>query len=85
MAPLLIGVARDHGARVEPSTPLHSVFERYKPFANWDERKSRITVVFPELDLATAVNAGDYRSGNWYRWMLEAMPKYIIPAATMPR
>jgi CubicO group peptidase (beta-lactamase class C family) len=41
---ILIGVARDHGAKVEPSTPLSSVFARYKPFANWDDRKARITV-----------------------------------------
>jgi hypothetical protein len=41
---ILIGVARDHGGKVEPSTPLYSVFSGYKSFANWDDRKARITV-----------------------------------------
>src|ERR1700751_2131452 len=41
---ILIGVARDHGGKVEPSTPLYSVFSGYKSFVNWDDRKARITV-----------------------------------------
>jgi CubicO group peptidase (beta-lactamase class C family) len=45
----------------------------------------QLVMVLPELDLVVAVNAGDYRSGNWYRWMLQILPKYIIPAATTPR
>jgi CubicO group peptidase (beta-lactamase class C family) len=45
----------------------------------------QLVMVLPELDLVVAVSAGDYRSGNWYRWMLEILPKYIIPAATTPR
>ncbi|HKF19950.1 MAG TPA: serine hydrolase [Candidatus Angelobacter sp.] len=45
----------------------------------------QMVMVLPELDLVVAVSAGDYRSGNWYRWMLEILPKYIIPAATTAR
>jgi CubicO group peptidase (beta-lactamase class C family) len=45
----------------------------------------QMIMVLPELDLVVAVSAGDYRSGNWYRWMLEILPKYIIPAATTSR
>jgi hypothetical protein len=39
-------------------------------------------MVLPKLDLVVTVNAGAYRSSNWYRWMLAILPKYIIPAAT---
>ena len=44
LAPVLLGIARDHGAAVRPSSQLYSFFEQYKPFANWDERKAQITV-----------------------------------------
>jgi CubicO group peptidase (beta-lactamase class C family) len=44
IAPLLVGVARDHGAKVDPSTQLYSLFGPPDKFANWDERKNRITV-----------------------------------------
>ena len=44
LAPVLLGIARDHGADVNPSSPLYSFFPQYKPFANWDERKAPMTV-----------------------------------------
>ncbi len=44
LAPVLLGIARDRGADVSPSSPLYSFFPQYKPFANWDERKAQITV-----------------------------------------
>jgi CubicO group peptidase (beta-lactamase class C family) len=44
LAPVLLGIARDHGADVNPSSPLYSLFPQYKPFANWDERKAQMTV-----------------------------------------
>lgn len=44
LAPVLLGIARDHGAEVGPSSPLYSFFPRYKRFANWDERKAQMTV-----------------------------------------
>jgi CubicO group peptidase (beta-lactamase class C family) len=43
-ASMLVGLARDHGGKVSPTTPVYSLFPEYKPFANWDERKQRITV-----------------------------------------
>jgi CubicO group peptidase (beta-lactamase class C family) len=44
LAPVLLGIARDHGASVGPATPLASLFPEYKPFANWDNRKAKLTV-----------------------------------------
>lgn len=44
LAPVLLGIARDHGAEVTPSSGLYAFFPQYKPFVNWDERKAQITV-----------------------------------------
>jgi CubicO group peptidase (beta-lactamase class C family) len=43
-APMLIGVAREQGAKVDPGTPIYLLFPNYKPFSNWDERKSKLTL-----------------------------------------
>jgi CubicO group peptidase (beta-lactamase class C family) len=43
-APMLVGLARDHGAQVSPTTAVYSLFPHYKPFANWDERKQKMKV-----------------------------------------
>jgi CubicO group peptidase (beta-lactamase class C family) len=43
-APMLVGVAHDHDAKVGPDTPVYSLFPDYKPFTNWDERKNEITL-----------------------------------------
>jgi CubicO group peptidase (beta-lactamase class C family) len=40
----LLGIAMDHGAKVNPSTPLYSLFPEYKSFSNPDPRKQQITV-----------------------------------------
>src|ERR1700683_2300084 len=42
--PLLVGLAREHGAKIELDSAVFSFFPEYKPFANWDERKNKITV-----------------------------------------
>jgi CubicO group peptidase (beta-lactamase class C family) len=42
--PLLVGLAREHGAKISLDSPVYSFFPEYKPFANWDERKNTITV-----------------------------------------
>lgn len=42
--PVLIGLAREHGAKIELDSPVYSFFPEYKPFANWDERKNKMTV-----------------------------------------
>jgi CubicO group peptidase (beta-lactamase class C family) len=41
----------------------------------------QLVMVIPDLDLVIGINAGGYRSGNWYSWMLDVIPRYIIPAA----
>jgi len=42
--PVLVGIARDHGWNVSPDTPVYSLFADEKPFANWDSRKSKVTL-----------------------------------------
>jgi CubicO group peptidase (beta-lactamase class C family) len=42
--PVLVGLAREHGAKISLDSPAYSFFPQYKPFANWDERKNNITV-----------------------------------------
>jgi CubicO group peptidase (beta-lactamase class C family) len=42
--PVLVGLAREHGAKIALDSPAYSFFPEYKPFANWDERKNNITV-----------------------------------------
>jgi CubicO group peptidase (beta-lactamase class C family) len=42
--PLLVGIARDHAAKLGPDTPIYSLFPEYKPFANWEDRKNKITL-----------------------------------------
>jgi CubicO group peptidase (beta-lactamase class C family) len=43
-APLLVGIARDHGAKIDIDTPAYAQFPEYKEFANSDPRKAKITV-----------------------------------------
>ena len=43
-APVLVGIARDHGINIGPDTPVHSLFAEDKPFAHWDARKSHVTL-----------------------------------------
>lgn len=42
IATLLAGVAKDHGAKIDPARPALSYFPQYKDIANLDERKRRI-------------------------------------------
>jgi CubicO group peptidase (beta-lactamase class C family) len=39
-----VGAAREHGVNIGPDTPVYSLFPEYKPFANWDDRKGKITL-----------------------------------------
>jgi CubicO group peptidase (beta-lactamase class C family) len=59
-APLLVGIARDHGTKIGPDTPVYSLFPEYKPFANWDERKNKITL----RDLMTMTSGLDCVDSN---------------------
>jgi len=43
-APLLVGIAREKGAKIDINTPVYSQFPEYKEFANSDPRKSKISV-----------------------------------------
>ncbi|PYL57709.1 MAG: 6-aminohexanoate hydrolase [Verrucomicrobia bacterium] len=43
-APLLVGIARDRGAKIDIDTPVYSQFPEYKEFANPDSRKLKMTV-----------------------------------------
>jgi CubicO group peptidase (beta-lactamase class C family) len=43
-APLLVGVARNRGANLEPETRLADAFPKYRPFANADDRKAQLTL-----------------------------------------
>jgi CubicO group peptidase (beta-lactamase class C family) len=84
-APLLVGIARDRGAKIDIDTPVYSQFPEYKEFANPDPRKSKITV----RDLMTMTSGlacddnDDSSPGNedkmqqqkeqpdWYKYMLD--------------
>jgi CubicO group peptidase (beta-lactamase class C family) len=44
LAPVLVGLARERGAHVSPATPVYALFPEDTPFANWDDRKSRMKV-----------------------------------------
>ena len=42
-APMLFGIAREHGAKIDIDTPMYSQFPKYKEFANPDPRKTKMT------------------------------------------
>ena len=42
-APMLFGIAREHGAKIGIDTPVYSQFPKYKEFANPDPRKTKMT------------------------------------------
>jgi CubicO group peptidase (beta-lactamase class C family) len=44
LASTLVGIAIDHGAPFDVTTPIYTLFPQYKAFAHPDPRKSRITV-----------------------------------------
>jgi CubicO group peptidase (beta-lactamase class C family) len=43
-APMLVGVAQEHGVKLTPQQPLYPLFIQYKSFANADARKAKITL-----------------------------------------
>jgi CubicO group peptidase (beta-lactamase class C family) len=43
-APVLVGIARDRGIKIDPETPVDALFPDEKPFANVDERKTHVTL-----------------------------------------
>jgi len=56
-APVLVGIAHDHGGKLEPDTSVYALFRQYKEFANWDDRKKSITL--RHIMTMTAGNACD--------------------------
>jgi CubicO group peptidase (beta-lactamase class C family) len=94
LAPILIGAVREHGAKVAPNTPIYSLFFQYKPFANWDERKNRVTVedimtMTPgwDCDDNKASSPGgennlQSRQNDWYKYTLD-LPMVRDPGGTV--
>src|SRR5262249_41613451 len=41
----------------------------------------QFVMVIPELNIVVAINAGSYGDINWYRWGLDVLPRYLIPAS----
>lgn len=61
-APILAGLARDHGANLAPKTPIYPLFSQYKLFANSDARKDKISL--RDIMTMTAGNACDDNDEN---------------------
>jgi len=84
-APALVGLAREHGTKLTPQTPVYPLFTQYSSFAHWDARKQKI--VLRDIMTMTAGNACDDNSdespGNedrmqsdeqqkdWYKYSLD--------------
>jgi CubicO group peptidase (beta-lactamase class C family) len=60
---------------------LKSGEKTYKVFAA-EGNGGQFVIVIPELDLVVGITGGSYGEFNqWYRWDLELVPQFIIPAA----
>jgi CubicO group peptidase (beta-lactamase class C family) len=95
LAPVLLGIARDRGAEVNPASPLYSFFPEYKPFANWDGRKAKMTVrdvmtmasglACDDNDDDSPGNEDNMQSQNqrpdWYKYTLD-LPMAAEPGGT---
>ncbi len=61
--------------------PLKTPGRTYRSFSAGGNG-GQIVMVIPELDMVIGFNGGSYGEfAKWYRWSLELVPKYIIPAA----
>lgn len=61
-APVLVGLAQEHGANLTPETRVYSLFPQYNIFANWDARKQVMTL--RDLMTMTAGYACDDNDDN---------------------
>lgn len=91
-APILVGIARDGGVNLSPDTPIYPLFSEDKPFADWDTRKSHVTLkalmtmtsgfACDDNDDASPGNEGNMQSQtarpNWYKYTLD------LPMAAEP-
>jgi CubicO group peptidase (beta-lactamase class C family) len=60
---------------------LKSGEKTYRVFAA-EGNGGQFVIVVPELDLVVGISGGSYGEfDQWYRWELELVPKYILPAA----
>jgi CubicO group peptidase (beta-lactamase class C family) len=57
---MLAGVAREQGAKLAPDTLVYPLFDRYRPFAHWDGRKTKLTL----RDLMTMTSGFDCDDSN---------------------
>lgn len=84
-ATMLVGAARQHGAKLGPETRIYDLFPNYRPFANSDDRKAKITLGdLMTMTSGLACDDGDDKSPgnedrmqsqkaqlNWYRYTLD--------------
>jgi len=91
-APVLLGLAKQHGAKLTPAAPVYPLFSQYKSFANWDARKAEMTL--RDIMTMTAGNAcddyddrspgnedtmqNDPQQRDWYKYTLD------LPMLTQP-
>ncbi len=86
MPSVLAGIAIDRGAKLNPQTPVYSLFPEYASFANPDPRKSKMTLehlMTMTSDFACDENGDDDDNGNedkmqgqteqpdWYKFILD--------------
>jgi CubicO group peptidase (beta-lactamase class C family) len=91
-APVLFGIARDHGIKIGPETPVYPLFPEDEPFANGDERKNHLTLkalmtmtsglACDDNDDASPGNEDNMQSQtaqpDWYKYTLD------LPMAAEP-
>jgi CubicO group peptidase (beta-lactamase class C family) len=84
-APVLVGLAKQRGAKLTPQTPMYPLFEQYSSFENWDDRKPKIAL--GDVMTMTAGNAcddnkddspgnedkmqSDEKQRDWYKYSLD--------------
>lgn len=93
-APVLAGIALDHGSNLHPETPIYPFFEDERPFAQWDARKSHLRLrslmtmtsglSCDDNDDASPGNEDNMQrqtaQPNWYKYTLD-LPMVAEPAA----
>jgi len=59
---VLVGLAKEHRAKLAPETPVYSLFTQYKSFENWDALKQEMSL--RDVMTMTAGNACDDNDDN---------------------
>lgn len=84
-APVLVGLAQEHGAALTPQTPVYPLFAQYSSFANFEPSKQKM--VLRDIMTMTAGNAcddnnddspgnedrmqSDEKQHDWYKYTLD--------------